>query len=89
MTAYSVVVAERKDINKVTLACQFCGCEVGANLETIRIPDACPSCHKAFDDNVLGALAALEQFHLKAKTAEDKTGKTAFRFEIRQAEAAK
>ena len=86
MTAYRVVTAERKDIIIVTIICDECGSEVSINIETAKIPDACPSCSKAYGEKTASALAALGRFHRDAATAESHSGKPIFRFNIKQAE---
>lgn len=86
MTTYRVVTAERKDIIMVTIICDECGSEVSVNIETAKIPDACPSCSKAYGEKTASALAALGRFHREAATAESYCGKPIFRFNIKQAE---
>jgi hypothetical protein len=82
--AYRVLVAERKDIATVAVICPECGSEVSLVVEKARIPDACPSCTRPFEECVKVALAALARFHREAATAEEHTRKPIFRFSIKQ-----
>jgi hypothetical protein len=86
MTAYRAVVAERKDIEAVTLVCPECGSEVSLCIQKARIPEYCPSCQMVYRLPISEALAALGRFHRAAATAEENEGKPIFKFQIRQAE---
>ena len=84
--AYRVVVAERKDIEVVTVACAECGAELSLTIATARVPEYCPSCQIIYPIPIGEALAALGRFQRCAATAEQHAGKPIFRFSIRQTE---
>jgi len=84
MTAYRAVVAERRDIEVVTVVCPECSSELALKIETARMPEYCPSCQMAYRVPIQGALAALGRFHLEAATAEEHAGKQIFHFNIKQ-----
>jgi|SRR5271156_1297825 len=86
MTSYLAVVAERKDINVVTLGCPECGSEVSLDIQTARVPEYCPSCQMVYRVPIQEALAALGRFHRAAATAEEHEGKNIFRFTIKQSD---
>ena len=86
--AYRVVVAERKEIEAVTVICGECGAEVSVKAGTAKAPYACPSCGLDYGQNVLEALTALGRFHRFAATAEGHSGKAIFRFAIKQTDGA-
>jgi hypothetical protein len=87
MTAYRVVVAERKDIGSVTVVCGECKAEVSVDAETARVPISCPSCGLEYGEAAKGALEALGTFHRMATRAETHSaGKPVFRFHIKQSD---
>ena len=77
-------MAERSDIEVVTLVCPECESEVALKIETARVPEFCPSCQMAYPVTVKEALAALGRFHRAGATAEGHAGKPLFRFSIKQ-----
>lgn len=87
MTAYRVVVAERKDIAIVGVICDECHSVISLNVATAAIPPSCASCGKQYSENIKAALAGLGRFHREAKAAEEGTGKPIFQFDIRQTES--
>jgi predicted RNA-binding Zn-ribbon protein involved in translation (DUF1610 family) len=86
--AYRVFVAERGDLDSVTFVCPECQTAVKIKIETARVPEGCASCGAGLDENSQAALAALARFHRTAHAAEEKAGKSLFRFEIRERENA-
>ena len=84
--AYRVVVADRKDIEVLTLVCPECGSEVSLAIATAGIPEYCPSCQRPYRPPIGDALAAMSRFQRTATTAEQKEGKPIFRFSIKQAD---
>jgi hypothetical protein len=82
--AYRVVAAERKDIETVTVVCPNCDSEVSLRIEKALAPEACPSCRRQYGEHVLSALAGLARFQQRAAEAEQGTGKTLFKFSIRE-----
>ncbi len=84
--AYRVIVAERRDVEVVTLVCPECGAEVSLNIATARVPEYCPSCQMIYRIPIQEALAALGRFQRTATTAEQNEGKSIFRFSIKQAD---
>jgi hypothetical protein len=89
MTAYRVVVAERKEILVVSILCGECGCEISIDAGAARVPSRCPSCERRYSPHIMSALEALGTFHRDAATAEEQSKKPVFRFHIRQAGDAK
>lgn len=85
MTAYRVVVAERKDIVVISIVCDECSSVVSLNAETAAIPSNCASCGKQYSENIRTAIGGFCRFHRSAK-AEEQHGKPVFRFEIKQVE---
>ena len=96
MTAYRVIVAERKDLPSITVICPTCGTRTSfdrleeENLppsgDRRRIPKHCASCESPFGDYVMDALRGLAAFYRASRAAEGKAGKPIFQFEIRQPE---
>jgi predicted RNA-binding Zn-ribbon protein involved in translation (DUF1610 family) len=84
--AYRVVVAERKDIAVVTIACEQCGSEVSIKSGIVIAPEACPSCGKVYGENTKNALAAFGRFQSFATAAEEHAGKPIFRFQMKQSD---
>jgi hypothetical protein len=84
MTAYRVVVAERKDFSIVGVACDECGTTVTLAIESAKIPESCSSCGKQLSDNIKNALAGLARFQRMGRVAEENAGKPIFRFDIKQ-----
>ncbi len=84
--AYRVFVADRTDIEKVTLVCPVCEAALSLNIEVANIPERCSSCGRVFRQNARDALAALARFQREGKKAEQDAGKPIFRFEIRERE---
>lgn len=72
MTAYRVTIASPKDISEVTIVCkgENCGTRTTVHVETAIAPTQCPSCNKAFDDDLKTALAALQRFQRSAKATK-------------------
>jgi len=82
--AYHVTIAERKDIAAVTVLCDECETRVCFQSATAKVPESCPSCGKPFSDKTKSALCALARFHRDAMSEEANSGKSLFRFEIRE-----
>jgi hypothetical protein len=93
MTAYHVVVAERKDLAVVTIVCPNPKCGAATSIDVSRqqelmdksagkIPESCPSCDESFGHEAVAALRSLAAFHRGAIAAEGNKGPT-FRFEIK------
>lgn len=80
--AFRVVIADRKDIEVVTLVCPECGAEVCLKIATARVPEYCPSCQMRYRAPIGDALAALGRFHRTAATAEEMEKKPIFKFSI-------
>jgi hypothetical protein len=80
---FKVLIAERIDISTVTIVCSDCGTEVSFNAEKAAPPSMCSSCSTQFSEHTANALSALIRFHREAKTAEDQSKKTIFRFAIK------
>jgi predicted RNA-binding Zn-ribbon protein involved in translation (DUF1610 family) len=84
--AYRVVVADRKDVEVVTIVCPECGAELSLKIATARLPEYCPSCQLVFRIPIPEALSALGRFQRAAATAEETWGKPIFKFSIKQAD---
>jgi len=84
--AYRVVIAERKDIEVLTVVCPECEAEVSLKAATARMPEFCPSCGRPYSIPVAEALAAFGRFQRTATTAEQNSEKPIFRFSIRELE---
>jgi hypothetical protein len=84
--AYRVVVADRKDVEAVTIVCPECGAELSLMAMTARLPEYCPSCQMRYKVPMVDALAALGRFHRAAATAEEIEGKPIFKFSIKQSD---
>lgn len=83
--AYRVVVAERKDMEAVTVICPECNSEVSVLIGKSLAPEGCPSCRRPYGENVLAALAGLARFQQRGNAAETAAGKPVFKFSIREA----
>jgi len=86
MTAYRVVVAERKDIAVMSIVCDECSSRISINAETASVPVNCASCGKQYSENIRTAIGGFSRFHRSAKAEEQQAGKAVFLFEIKQVE---
>jgi hypothetical protein len=84
--AYRVVVADRKDVEVLTIVCPECSAELSLTIATARVPEYCPSCQMIYRLPIGEALSALGRFQRAAATAEQNEGKSIFRFSIKQTE---
>lgn len=84
--AYRAVVADRKDVQVITIVCEDCGAEISVDAISAKMPYWCPSCERQYDQNVRDALAALGRFHRLGAAAEEHAKKSIFRFTIKQGE---
>jgi hypothetical protein len=82
--AFRVVVADRKDVEVVTIVCPECRAELSLTIATARVPEYCPSCQMIYRLPIQEALSALGRFQRAAATAEEVWGKPIFRFSIKQ-----
>jgi uncharacterized protein (UPF0212 family) len=81
--AFRVVVADRKDVEVVTIVCPECGAELSIAIQTAGIPESCPSCQMQYTKVMVDGLVALGRFHRNAAIAEEQIGKSIFRFAIK------
>ena len=75
--AYRVFVADRADVEKVTLVCPSCEAALSLHVETANIPEQCSSCGHVFRKNARDALAALARFQREGRQAEQEDGEAA------------
>jgi hypothetical protein len=61
MTAFDILVIDPTDLAEMSLVCPKCETRITVNMEA-RLVDQCPSCRVGFDQAVVHAQRAFQQF---------------------------